>query len=435
MDCIFSLPAGIKIAVAFAGILLLYRLRLPLALAVLINTVLLTFLTGTGTAGFSSLFRSFLLPQNYLMLLLIILLTFFSDALSCTGKMESTITAFRGVFKNQRVLAAGLPAIIGLLPMPGGALFSAPFLASIDEKESIPPALKSSINYWFRHIWEYWWPLYPGVILALQYSALPFGLFLLIQIPFTAAAAAGGYFFMLRSIPCRPPDGGTPSFPLRKALWTLWPIGLLVFVSLAASSLLPRLTEVPAALANLYGMLGGLCTALAFVFGNNVPMFRKTCTLFSKPATWSLVLVVASVLAFSAVLQIPLDEQSATLVSLMRDEFLHLRIPLIAVIVLIPFVSGMATGITIAFVGSSFPIVFALIGHDPPLNVLLATTACAYASGYIGEMLSPMHICYVLSNEYFKVRLSSTYRHLIGPAGTLAAGAVILCGIYYFAFR
>jgi len=435
MDYIFSLPAGIKIAVAFAGILMLYRLRVPLALAVLINTVLLTLLTGTGTVGLLSLFRSFLLPQNYLMLLLIILLTFFSDALSCTGKMENVVGAFRGVFKNQRVLAAGLPAVIGLLPMPGGALFSAPFLASIDEKDNIPAPLKAAVNYWFRHIWEYWWPLYPGVILALQYTGLPFGLFLLIQIPLTAAAVTGGYFFMLRSIPPAPPDTKSPVFPLRKALQTLWPIGLLVFVSLTVSSLLPSAAGVPAALANLYGMIGGLCIALTFVFGKNIFMFRKTCTLFFKPATGTLVLVVASVLAFSAVLQIPVNERGATLVSLMRDEFLDLKIPLVFIIVLVPFISGMATGITVAFVGSSFPIVFALIGHNPPLNVLLATTSLAYASGYIGEMLTPMHICYILSNEYFKVRLLSTYRYLIGAAGTVAAGTVILCVIYYFVVR
>ena len=73
MDYLFSLPASVKIASAFAGSLLLYRLRVPLAWAVLINTALLILLTGTGTAGIVCLVRSFLLPQNYLMLLLIIL--------------------------------------------------------------------------------------------------------------------------------------------------------------------------------------------------------------------------------------------------------------------------------------------------------------------------------------------------------------------------
>ncbi len=435
MDYLFSLPASVKIASAFAGSLLLYRLRVPLAWAVLINTALLILLTGTGTAGIVCLVRSFLLPQNYLMLLLIILLTFFSDALSCTGNMESATAAFRGVYKNRRVLAAGLPAIIGLLPMPGGALFSAPFLASVDEEENLRPELKSAINYWFRHIWEYWWPLYPGVVLAMQYSALPVWLFLLIQLPFTVAAVTGGWFFMLRCIPRGHPGAERPAIRLRSALWTLWPIGLLVFVSVAASSLLPRAAGVPAALANLYGMIGGLIIALAFVFGNSMHRFRKSCTMFFTTGTWTLVLMVASVLAFSAVLQIPVNDAGATLVSLMRDEFIQMRIPVILVVILIPFVSGMVTGITVAFVGSSFPIVFALIGHHPPLNVLMATTSLAYVSGYMGEMLSPMHICYVLSNEYFKVRLFQTYRYLIGAAGVTAAGAAIFCTVYYFAFR
>jgi uncharacterized protein len=434
MGLIYSLPASIKIAAAFAGILALYRLRVPLGWSVIINTAALTFLTGTGSAGALHLLHALLLPQNYLMLFVIILLTFFSDALSSTGKMENAVSAFRGVIKNPRLLAAGLPAIIGLLPMPGGALFSAPFLASTDEKNALLPEQKSAINYWFRHIWEYWWPLYPGVIMAIQCSGLPVGHYLLIMAPFTAASVVGGWLFMLRAIPLAHPGDNRERGRRRDALRTLWPIGLLVAISVAASALLPH-AGVPAALANLYGMLAGLVVALAFVFGNDARTFRKSCVLFFTPATWSLVLVVASVLAFSAVLQIPLDAHNATLVSLMRDEFLRMGIPLIVILVLIPFISGLVTGISVAFVGAGFPIVFALIGDHPPQNVLLATTALAYASGYVGLMLSPVHICYIMSNEYFKTRFSRTYRYLIGPSATVAVSAVVLCGIYYFVFR
>ena len=92
--------------------------------------------------------------------------------------------------KNRRLLYVGLPALVGLLPMPGGALFSAPLVDSVDSEKGIGGTLKAAVNYWFRHIWEYWWPLYPGVILAIRYSGLPFELFLIIQAPFTLAALA-----------------------------------------------------------------------------------------------------------------------------------------------------------------------------------------------------------------------------------------------------
>ena len=93
----------------------------------------------------------------------------------------------------------GLPALVGLLPMPAGAAFSAPLVASVDTEDELEPAHKAAINYWFRHLWEYWWPLYPGVLLAITYSGLSAAIFYLIQIPFTLVAAATGYFFILRA--------------------------------------------------------------------------------------------------------------------------------------------------------------------------------------------------------------------------------------------
>ena len=43
--------------------------------------------------------------------------------------------------------------------MPAGALFSAPFVAAVDEGGELESSHKVAINYWFRHIWEDWWPL------------------------------------------------------------------------------------------------------------------------------------------------------------------------------------------------------------------------------------------------------------------------------------
>jgi len=75
----------------------------------------------------------------------------------------------------------------------------------------------------------------------------------------------------------------------------------------------------------------------------------------------------------------------------------------------------MVTGTAFGFVGSSFPLVFALVGKNPTLGVSAATTACAYAFGYMGMMISPIHACFVVICEYFKtsVFLSGLYYLLI----------------------
>jgi len=434
MNVIYSLPAFVKIGACFSLMLAMYRFKIGLGWSVLISTLLLTLMTGTGMDGFVYLARSFVAPGNFLMLLVIMMLTFFSDALSHTGRMEKAVNAFRGIFKDQRLLMGGLPAIIGLLPMPGGALFSAPFLASVDEKQSLSPEQKSAVNYWFRHIWEYWWPLYPGVILAIQYCGLPFGFFLLIQAPFTLASIAGGYVFLLRPLVTKEKGTAQPTVSLGQALQTLWPVGLLVLISVAASFLLPH-AGLSAGMANLYGMLGGLCITLTLIFRADFATVKKSCRLFAMPSTWMLALVIAGVLAFSSVLQMPLNAQAHTLVSLMRDELIGQGIPIIIIIIILSGISGFVTGISAGFVGASFPIIFALIGPHPTFNTACAVTSLAFGSGYIGIMLSPVHLCYLMSNDYFKARLFPTYRYLLGPCAVIAGAMIIFCSIYFFAFK
>jgi hypothetical protein len=84
----------------------------------------------------------------------------------------------------------------------------------------------------------------------------------------------------------------------------------------------------------------------------------------------------------------------------MRDEFIRSGISIVLIMILIPFISGFVTGISAGFVGASFPLVFALLGNDPPLHSVMAVTSLSYAAGYLGIMLSPVHLCFIMSNDY-----------------------------------
>ena len=396
----------------------------------IIASFLLALWNGSGIRGSGRVFYALCEPTNVLLLCVILFLLFFSDVLSSSGRMEKTVNALRTFFKSDRLLVAGLPALIGLLPMPGGALFSAPFVASADSGNQLKPHLKTAINYWFRHIWEFWWPLYPGVILAMQYAQLPVWLFFLIQAPFTMFAIFGGWLFMLRTVP----HHSGPAYPeahVNQALSTLAPVGLLVAISIAGSSVLPMVGVRPS-IANLCSMLLGLVAVISWIGATDRAAFRKTLKIFTKQSTWSLMLVVAGALLFSATLSIPAAESGATLVSQMRDEFINLGVPFFLLAFIIPFISGLVTGIAVAFVGASFPIIFALLGDHPPFHSLIATTSLAFVSGHMGEMLSPVHICFLVSKAYFKTSLRFSYRYLWGPALIMTLAVALVCSGYYF---
>jgi integral membrane protein (TIGR00529 family) len=433
IDWLIALPAFVKVTLSFAGILLVYRLGLPLGWSIVIHSLLLSLWTGAGTAAFVWQAQGFIRPRNYLLLAVIFVLLYFTESLDKTGRMERTVNALKRWLSSHRALLSGLPALVGLLPMPGGALVSAPLVASVDSGNELEPELKVAVNYWFRHIWEYWWPLYPGVILAIQYCGLPIGVYYLVMMPFTVIAVASGYVFILRRV--KRVDGrgaGTSeaSLDMRDVSATLWPIGLLVAVSIVGSTTLPR-AGISARVANLAAMLAGIGIALPLVFKANGKAFLATLQFFRNRKIWAIMVVVVGIQTFSEALKLRLDEHGSTLVSLMRDEFLSFGVPIVIVMMILPFISGFVTGLAVGFVGASFPLVFALLGPDPGFNQLAATTVFAYSFGYMGMILSPVHICFVVTNEYFKTRLFRAYPLIVGPVLSVLVAAVALSALLY----
>ena len=104
--------------------------------------------------------------QTISLVLIVGLIMVMSQIMEESGHMERLVKSFARLSKDARKVGAVMSALIGLLPMPGGALFSAPIVETSLSNHTIKGEQKTALNYWFRHIWEYWWPLYPGVILA-----------------------------------------------------------------------------------------------------------------------------------------------------------------------------------------------------------------------------------------------------------------------------
>jgi len=432
MDVVMTSPAWLKVGVTFGAILAANVAGLPLGAAILVFSLVLALWSGLGVMGTAALFTSFSRPENYLLPPAVLLLLFFTESLGRTGRIEATMETLGAYLRDRRLLLAGLPALVGLLPMPGGALFSAPLVAAADGRNDLDGATKGAVNYWFRHLWEYWWPLYPGVILAVRYSGLPLWLYMAAMIPFTLVAFAGGYLFILRPIGHQEKEGrkGERRPPLR--LPALGPIMILVTLSLAGSLVLPLLGWRGTA-ASLLAMIAGLAVALPIVFRGAETALTPSLAVLRKGATWNMILLVAAIQVFSFCLTAPLPG-GGTLVAVMRDEFVAAGVPLVALMMVIPFISGLVTGVAFGFVGASFPIIFALLGADPPAATAVAATVLSYSFGYIGMMLSPLHVCYVVTCEYFGTSLFAVYPRLIGPAATVLAAGTSLAAAVYLSF-
>lgn len=86
---------------------------------------------------------------------------------------------------------------------------------------------------------------------------------------------------------------------------------------------------------------------------------------------------------------------------------------------------------TIAFVGTTFPILISLPRVLNETRYRLPCIMLALVSGFVGVLLSPLHLCLLLSNEYFQTPLPPDYRFPWTPGALL----LVAVSLYFFALH
>lgn len=179
MDLVIRFLPFIKVISAFAVMLLGIRFKIGLGVSILAGSLGMAFFFGLGPVDWAQVGAEALVQDKFILLTAIVgLILVLSGALEKSGQSRRLMDSISGYLTNPRLRLAFFPALIGLLPMPGGAIFSAPMLKSISERMKMENLNRVLLNYWFRHIWEPGWPLYPGIILAAALVNVPMTTFI-----------------------------------------------------------------------------------------------------------------------------------------------------------------------------------------------------------------------------------------------------------------
>ena len=418
MEFFFAIPVVVKVAAALALILVLNAWGKHLALSLTAGALLLAVWSGQGFHDILRISCARALSLDHALLLLITLeVIWLGTQMSRTGVMQDLVDNLRARI-SQRSAVAILPAVIGLLPMPGGAIFSAPLVENCDREGVLDPLLKTRINYWFRHVWEYWWPLYPGVLLLLSITGLDVWQLMLINFPLSLMAVSAGYFVLLRGIDAAAPD--VPSAETRAGIRSLWLLLSPIIAVIVVYALVRCTLNLGHGPGRYVPMVIGVGAGIVLLQCQRPLGAKIWFEIWRAKRNWNLVLLVTLVRIYGAFVEARLPDGDL-LVTHMNEEFAAWGIPVWAVAALIPFVCGIATGLAVGFVGASFPIVVSLLGPHPSFATLAPIVVLAYGWGYAGMMLSPVHVCLIVTNEHFQTRL---YRSL---GGLLKASAIVLC--------
>jgi len=417
---------------AFALIVILTRLKAPLSLAILAGTAAVGLLFGQGAWELIRMATGGAVHPGTLWLVSVTtLLLGLSGLMHQTGQLARIVTLAKALLRRPAVTMAALPAMIGLLPMPGGALFSAPMVGAAAGEHKPAGGVLSAINFWYRHIWEHWWPLYPGVLVAAGTAGSSLGAFAAFQAPLGAFMIVSGLLLFRRLHPSLRARAATaPAGTARELLaetssiWVILPAWAAArFLVAAWLDRWPCGSEAFRQATGKYlPVAAGLVVTLAWTMRFKHVELRAVGRIFARRNIYALAGLVVSIMVFKHVLS---GVHAAHDVG---QELQEMKVPTAVVAAALPLVAGVVTGTAIGFVGTAFPIVVGLVSTALPEGAAARPYwVLAYAFGHLGQLLSPIHVCLVVSNQHFETPFGPVYRRMLPTA---AVNAVLV--VAYF---
>ncbi len=329
---------------------------------------------------------------------IVVLILTLSEILRRTARLDGMVHALEQLLPDTRIVFAVVPAFIGLLPMVGGAMFSAPMVDSIGDRLEVGGDRKTFVNYWFRHVWECTFPIYPSFVLGTALLNLSDQQATGMLWPLALTSAVGGVLFGLLGLKrvqqTREPSGTLAG--LRELALSVWPIGLVLVLALAVG----------------LDLITSLLSTIALLALVNRVGARQFWDILRHRIRWDTVAVIFGAMVFRRVL----EETGA--VAAASQALTQLHVPPAVAVFAVPFAAGLLSGLGTATFAIGFPIILPLIGHSP-VDPGLATWA--WAGGFLGMMMSPVHLCLALTRDYFAAEWGGVYRMIV-PAALLVAG-------------
>lgn len=324
----------------------------------------------------------------------------FGSLIKKSGHLERLGEKLALVFP-ERVAVTFLPMIMGFFPMPGGALFTVDFVKHIGSRKDISKEILSFANYWFRHVWEFVYPLYPGFIL--YYSLLeitPYDIFRK-QVLFTLIMIISGYIVIFRNTDNHSFDWKTSVRNFHVLLKDLWFTGIIfLFIFM----------KYPVYLALM------LCCIIVVL--SHRMKIKDVFSSIRKSISPEVLLTIYMVYFFQRILEISLiSGRIQSFIGNMPDSAL-------VICVVFPFITGYLTGITTSYVGICFPILLPFFSVNEWFAVI------AYTSGFAGVLLTPVHLCLSLTVNSFRTDFRKVYLFIIPLSAILILTSIVL----YFIF-
>jgi hypothetical protein len=381
-------------------VVLMYRrvgLGISLTLAAFLMSILSLGISGTGTVLLETCLDSTTLTLVFASFFVMLLSILYKE----TGLVNVLTSSLGGFIKNSKVTVSLLPAVIGLLPVAGGALMSAPMVEAEADKLGLDESKKTFINIWFRHAILPIYPISQFLILTAALTGTAIGALIARQALVVIVMIAIGYFIGLRKTKIAKNDDSEKSQNskdnLKGLAYSFSPIIITLFLVVALN--------VNIAIATLAGVI-------------TILIITKTKTTGLPKILKNKVLWEVSLAAFGALLLKNVTVASGAS-EIIGNTLANTNMPAIIMLSIVPAVLGFLMGSPSGAIALSVSILAETVTFIPKTASLL------YISAYLGYLIAPTHLCLVFTAQYFRSSISKSYKYLV-PATIVSIIAALI---------
>jgi len=320
------------------------------------------------------------------------------------------------IINNPRIVMCLLPAVMGFLPVAGGALMSAPLVDSEAKKLNMSHDKKAYVNLWFRHTIFPIYPLSRVLILIAALSVTSIDSIIIRQIPVVIVMAIAGYVIGFRNTPKMTTDTTEKEKKneghrnIKDFIIAFSPILITIIVAIGLGTAISGFSQI-----GLDVLLATVVGIAAIILISNVGF-----SLFVRPLkTWSIYGITSA--AYGAFLLGSVIK--ATGISHYFEAIVASgSVDVTLLLAIVPAILGILTASALGGVSLSVPILGGIIA------LTSRTASLIYMSAYLGYVVSPTHLCLVFTADYFKCSLEKIYKYAL-PSFIVTFATALL--IYY----
>jgi len=379
----------ISLVVSLLALFILVFRKVDIAYSLAISTFLFGVLVFNIKDLIENTYHGLFSFSTLRLFLAFILAFYFAALLRNVGVMDKIVKGMSSI--NKKFTAIFLPSVVGLIPMPGGALVSAVMLKDLYLNDlEIGGEKATFINFWFRHIWVTVWPLYQSLIVASILLNVKVWQVISCTYPINLATIVGGLLVVLPLLKNTGENLDEKSNRDFKAIVEgFWPfLVVIVFVLGLKMDIVYSLVIVVVLTSLVYRPdKSKIKNSLKFAFNPKILLIIAMVMIYKEYVMNSGVNLKLYSLAIS------------------------LGLPIYLVLFLIPFIIGLATSGEFVFVAMSFPVLINILapgGSIDPFSIFIA-----YLGGVLSVLITPIHLCLALTLKYFNAKTSITYRYIL----------------------